>query len=316
MKKFALLLLSFLATLGLASCTNDVRADIVTTMFTQYDFSRQIVGDKMTVSMIIPPGAEIHNYEATSKDIVAINEAKLFIFTSLEIDQWIGDPSSLGGDDTIVMNLSEHYTLDEHEHEHETLALTLIEDEHEHENEIHYWVDPVVAMQLIDAILENIILVDPANESFYTENARLYKEEIHELHLSFDLWMQDGHVDQEIFFAGHNAMGLFGERYHLVITSLFESFKPDADLTSSELISFTEAVKTAGVHYLFIEELVEPKAANQIKDELLRENYDLTLLPLHAYHNLTKDEFEEGITYVDLFLRNIEFIQTAIGDGN
>mgnify|MGYP001270301128 CR=1 FL=1 len=314
MKKFALLILTLLTVFGVSACQNDSSADIVTTMFTQYDFARQIVQDKMTVSMIIPPGAEIHNYEATSKDIVAINEAKLFIFTSLEIDQWIGDPSNLGGDDTIVMNLSEHYTLEDHNHEHDTLTLSLIEDEHEHDDEIHYWVDPVVAMQLIDAILENIILIDPIHETFYRSNAEAYKEEIHELHESFDLWMQDGHIDQQIFFAGHNAMGLFGERYHLTITSLFESFKPDADLTSAELIAFTEAVKAANVHYLFIEELVDPKAANQIKDELSRENYDLVLLPLHAYHNLTKNEFSEGISYVDLFIRNIDNIKIAIGD--
>ena len=315
MKKFALVFMSLLALLGLASCVNTSQADIVTTMFTQYDFARQIVQDKMTVSMIIPPGAEIHNYEATSKDIVAINEAKLFIFTSLEIDQWIGNPDNLGGDETIVMNLSKHYTLEEHDHEHETLPLTLIEDEHDHDDEIHFWVDPVIAMQLIDAILENIVTIDPINESFYRENAEVYKEELHELHESFDLYMQD-HLDQQIFFAGHNAMGLFGERYHLVITSLFEGFKPDADLTSAELIRFTEAVKASGTTYLFIEELIEPKAATQIKDELASEGYQLELIPLHAYHNLTKDEFNEGVSYIDLFIRNIEFIKTSLGDAN
>ncbi len=314
MKKFAILFFTMLSMLGLTACQNESSADIVTTMFTQYDFARQIVQDKMTVSMIIPPGAEIHNYEATSKDIVAINEAKLFIFTSLEIDQWIGDPNNLGGEHTIVMNLSEHYTLEEHDHDHETLTLSLIEDEHDHDDEIHFWVDPIVAMQLIDAILENIVSIDPANESFYRANALAYQEEIHELHESFDLWMQSGHLESQIFFAGHNAMGLFGERYHLNITSLFESFKPDADLTSAELIAFTEAVKEANVHYLFIEELVDPKAANQIKDELSSENYDLILLPLHAYHNLSKEEFNQGISYVDLFIRNIDYIQTAIGE--
>lgn len=314
MKKFALLLFSVFLTLGLASCINEPKADIVTTMFTSYDFARQIAGDKMTVSMIIPPGAEIHNYEATSKDIVAINEAKLFIYTSLEMDQWIGDPSSFSDDETVVMNLSEHFLLDAHDDEDNSSPVD--EDDHDHENDVHYWVDPIVAMQLIDAILDYIVMIDPINESYYVQNATSYKAQIQALHDSFELWMQNGHEDEEIFFAGHNAMGLFGERYHLTITSLFESFKPDADLTSSELISFTEAVKGAQVHYLFIEELVDPKAANQIKEELEKDGYALTLLPLHGYHNLTKEEFEEGISYVDLFLRNIEAIQTAIGDAN
>lgn len=311
MKKITFILFLSLSLAFLSSCTSSKNADIVTTMFPQYDFARQIVGDKLSVSLLLPPGVEVHSYEATSKDMVAIKNAQLFIFTSLDIDTWIKDPSTIGGKDTVVMNLSEHYTLEDHEHDHllpdETEA-----DEHDHGDELHYWVDPLVALQLIDAILEEIIQIDPINENFYRTNAENYHELIHQLHESFDSFIQDGHVDQDIFFAGHNAMGLFGLRYHLTIESLFESFKPDADLTSSELIQFTTIVTNANVHYLFIEELAQPKAAIQIQQELKKNDYTLELLELHAYHNLTKTEMEEGVSYVDLFERNIEYITLAL----
>jgi zinc transport system substrate-binding protein len=93
---------------------------------------------------------------------------------------------------------------------------------------------------------------------------------------------------------------------------LFDGFKPDADLTSSELISFTEVVKSSNVHTLFIEELAEPKAALQIKNELAKENYSLTLLELHAYHNVTKEQMEDGIRYIDLFRQNIDSIKSVL----
>lgn len=311
MKKIMTLFTLFITILTLISCTSTKNADIVTTMFPQYDFARQIVGNKMTVSLLLPPGVEVHTYEATSKDLVAIEESKLFIFTSLEIDTWIKDPTTLGGDETVVMNLSEYYILEDHDYHEEPEAIE-DEGEHEHDDELHFWVDPVIAMQLLDAILEKIVEIDPLNEDFYRTNAATYHQELEELHLSFDQFMLNGFMDSDIFFAGHNALGLFGERYHLHIESLFESFKPDADLTSSELISFTEIIKQANVHVLFVEELAEPKAADQIISELAKDQYSLIILELHGYHNITKEEMEDGVRYADLLERNIEFIQQAL----
>lgn len=311
MKKITYVLFLIISLILISSCTTSKNADIVTTMFPQYDFARQIVGNKMSVSLLIPPGVEVHSYEATSKDMVAIKNAKLFIYTSSSIDQWIKEPSTIGGKDTVVMDLSARYTLEDHDHIH-PLSNTDDHDDHDHDDEIHYWVDPLIAIQLIDAILEEIVLLDPENEDFYRSNAHAYQELIHTLHESFDAFIQNGLIDSEIYFAGHNAMGLFGTRYHLHIESLFESFKPDADLTSSELITFTSIVMEENVHILFIEELMVPKAALQIKQELESNGYSLELIELHGYHNITKTEMEEGVRYVDLFERNIARITLAL----
>lgn len=313
MKKFASVLFVLIITVFLVSCTNSKRADIVTTMFPQYDFARQIVGDKLTVSLLIPAGAEIHDYEASSSDMVAIKESKLFLFTSLEIDTWITDESTIGGEDTIVLNLSTAYTLLPHDEENHPLDESEVEDEHDHDENLHYWVDPTNAIQLIEAILEKIIEIDPENTVFYTSNANAYIETIESLHHDLESFlMSEDVLGSTIYFAGHNAMGLFGERYHLNIVSLFPDFKPDADLTSNELITFVEEVKTAGTLYLFIEELAEPKAANQVVRELAKEQYVLNLLELHAYHNLSKVDMEDGVSYADLLERNYLNLQIVL----
>jgi len=313
MKKFASVFFIMIITLFLASCTNSKKADIVTTMFPQYDFARQIVGNKMTVGLLIPAGAEIHDYEASSSDMVAIKESKLFLFTSLEIDTWITDEATIGGKDTVVLNLSTAYTLVPHDEENHPLIENEIEDAHEHDETLHYWVDPTNAVQLIEAILEKIIEIDPENSVFYTDNANAYIEIIDSLHQALETFlMSEEKLESTIFFAGHNAMGLFGERYHLNIVSLFPDFKPDADLTSSELISFVQQVRLYGTIYLFIEELAEPKAANQVVRELAKEQYVLNLLELHAYHNLSKIDMEANVTYADLLERNFLNLQTAL----
>lgn len=321
MKKFASIIILLFVLIFVSACTNDKRADIVTSMFPQYDFARQIVQDKMTVSILIPPGAEIHDYEATSKDMVAINEAKLFIFTSLEIDTWIKDVSSIGGENTIVLNLSESYTLAEHGHEDEDDHLnnqnttTILEThDHDHDEDIHFWTDPTTAIQLIEAILEKIITIDPTHASFYEANALSYIHELEDLHHEIDEFFElEDYHDAQIFFAGHNAMESFADRYHIHIVSLFPDFKPDAQLTSADRIRFVNEVKQAGAAYLFIEELVEPRAAKAIQEELAKENYTLILLELHGYHNISKTDMEDGVTYLELLSRNFENLKIALG---
>ncbi|AUD62626.1 hypothetical protein BK010_03125 [Tenericutes bacterium MO-XQ] len=324
MKKFALLLLVLITGITLMSCQNDdEQPDIVTTMFTHYDLAKHIAGNKMTVEMLIPLGADIHSFEASSKDMVDIENAKLFLFTSLDIDTWIKDPTAIGGKETIVLDMSKSYTPEEDEHDNvnyiSKLSSTLLEDEHddEHddENELHYWVDPTNVLQMIDYIYEHMIEIDPENEAYYLSNANQYKSEIERVHHEIDeLLGHEPYIDSEIYFAGHNAMGAFAERYNMHIESLFSEFKPDDDLTSSEIISFSNLVKNSNVEYLFIEALIEPRAANAIKENLMiNDNYELTLLELHTYHNVNQEDWEAEVTYKDLLIRNFENIKMALG---
>lgn len=325
MKKQFILLLFLPFTFLLTSCTSEKQSDIVTTMYPQYDFVRQIVGDKMTVSLLIPPGAEIHDYDVTSKDMVAIKNSKLFIFTSTELNTWV-DPQTIGGKDTIILDLSKSFELAEHEHhthdEHISnpthMSFILLEDDehdHDHASDVHYWTDPTTALQLIDAILEKIILIDPDNEAFYISNAHAYKSIIEELHHELDEFFENSvYRTQPIYFAGHNAMGAFANRYHINIISLFEAFKPDADLTSAELINFVDEVRNTGTSYIFVEELVNPKTAEKIIAELSK--YNISMLELHGYHNVTKEDFNEGVSYADLLARNFEYLKIALGAQN
>ena len=321
MKKFALILFILITGLTLMSCQNDEeQPDIVATMFTHYDLAKQIVGDHMSVEMLVPLGADIHSFEASSQDMVDIKNAKLFLFTSLEIDTWIKDPQTIGGDDTIVLDMSQSFEIEDHDHELKnqiiTLNYVLIEDDHDHDHEedLHYWVDPTTVLQMIDYIYEHVIEIDPEHADDYLANATAYKAEIEALHHEIDeLLAHEPYLDSEIYFAGHNAMGPFASRYHIHIESLFSEFKPDDDLTSSEIINFSNLVKASEVKYLFTEALVEPKAAIAIKESLkLNDNYDLILLELHTYHNVNQEDWEAMVTYKDLLERNFENIKTAL----
>lgn len=323
MKKIAVLFIILLTGFLLMSCQDEQdRPDIVTTMYTHYDLASQIVKDNMSVELLIPLGADIHSFEASSKDMVDINNSKLFIYTSAEIDQWLKNVDQISDEDTMVINMSESYIEVEHDHELSNSQLfsstTLIEDnhdDHDHSDDLHYWVDPLITLQMIDYILEHVILIDPDNADIYTSNANIYKDEIYALHLKIDeLLAHEPYIDSKIYFAGHNAMGAFASRYHIHIESLFSEFKPDDDLTSSEIITFSNLVKEASTHYLFTEALIEPRAAIAIKESLeSSDDYQLNILELHTYHNVNQADWEAKVTYKDLLERNFEHIKIALG---
>src|SRR5690554_3624290 len=283
MKKLFLLLLMLI--FGLVACVNPKEADIVTTMYIQYDIATNIAQDKMSVSMLVAPGAEVHGYEPSSRDIEAIKKAKLFIYTSLEMDAWIKDPDTLIGESTIAMDLSKAYQYEE-EHSHKDNMSFRNSSLHHDHDDLHYWTDPVIFLALINAILEEIVEIDPDNEEFYKENAHKYYDEILDLHHDFEDFIHPDHNNSSIYFAGHNAMGSFAKRYNINIVALSDTSNPDADLTIAQLEALINEIKSNNAKFLFIEELKEPKVAKTIQRQLAGEDYELNLLLLHGYHNI------------------------------
>lgn len=101
MKKIIALLLALMLLVGvLAGCGNgddqarDDRLSIVTTIFPEYDWVRQILGDKADsadITMLLDNGVDLHSYQPTADDIVKISNCDLFIYVGGESDEWVED---------------------------------------------------------------------------------------------------------------------------------------------------------------------------------------------------------------------------------
>lgn len=303
----------FAMALMLVACSNssdsseasDNKVSIVTTSFIGYDIATQVAGDKATVDNILPWGSELHDFEPTAKNMTAVNEADLFIYLSVDLESWVESSS----ENDNALNLSKSYTLEEHEYDDEEVE---DEDGHDHAS-LHFWSDPSTYMQLIEATEERLSSIDPDNKEYYEERAEAYIDEIEALHEEFDEYTHSLD-DPTIYFSGHSAMDAFAERYHLTITSLSDEYRPDADLTAQQIETLSNEIESSGSHYLFTEELVEPRVAKQIQSSLKEKNYELTILELHSYHNISKEQSEEGITYADLLRQNINNIKQALGN--
>ena len=150
---------------------------IISTVFPPYDLARQIAGDNAEISILLPPGSEIHNYEPSAKDMIAIRNCDIFLYIGGENEQWA--EKLINSNDTenvtavklidYVPTLSEDE--DEHDHEHE----------HEHETDEHIWTSPKNAQLMLSAVYDAICKVDPSDKQTYTKNKDAYAKQLSDL---------------------------------------------------------------------------------------------------------------------------------------
>ena len=278
------------------------KVQIVTTLFPQYDFTKAIGQDKVEVTLLLPPGVEAHSYEPTPKDVVSIKEADIFIYTGEGMEPWAHKTiEGIQEADLIVVDSSKNVELlsaTEEDHEEDAQHE---EEEHEHgAYDPHFWTNPLNAIVMVDNILAGLIEADPTNEEFYTANAKAYKNELKQL----DQDIEEGLSTLEnrtIIFGGHFAFGYFANRYQLDYVSPYTGFSPDAEPTPQKIAEMIDLMNQLEVKTIYYEELLDPKVSRVIAEET---NADMLLL--HAAHNISKEELENGITYIAIMRENLE----------
>lgn len=337
MRYFLFLVLSFV--LVLSGCSESSQEEttsdsdkiqIVTTLFPQYDFARQIAGDKADVALLLPPGMESHSYEPTPADIIKINKADLFIYTGESMEQWAHKIiESVDNDQVYVLDVSkeislltpnsdddhDHETEADHDHDHETEA----DHDHDHDSDIegdehseedghyhaydpHIWTSPVNAKIMVNNILEALCEVDPENADYYKANAEAYQLQLDELNAEFEEVVANAKRDT-IYHSGRFAMQYLVKQYGINYVSAPFEAEPSAALVA-QMIS---EIKANQIPVIYYEELITPKIAQMISEETGAE-----MLLLHSCHNVSKEDFNNGVTYVSLMQQNVENLRVGL----
>jgi zinc transport system substrate-binding protein len=308
-----ILLFSILLLLAFTGCsqtaetpiTEEEKPLIIATLFPQYDFVKQIAGDKVSVTLLLPPGVEPHSYEPSPRDISDIQKADLFIYTGAYMEPWAeriidaAEGTALHIVDTSIgIDL-----MDEDNHHHENHDEDQDHDHgdgHDHGGkDPHFWLDPLLAQVMVDHIIEGLVQVDPDNEGYYRQNGEAYKQQLQDLHDKIDSSMA-GLENRSILYAGHFAFGYFAARYDLDHISPYEGFAPDAEPTPGNIAELIKRVNESKAKIIFYEELIEPKVAGVVAEQTGAE-----MVLLHGAHNVTTGELNSGVTYIQIMEDNL-----------
>lgn len=281
------------------------RLTVVATIFTPYDFARQIVGDKADVVLLLPPGVESHSYEPTPSDIIRIEEADLFLFVSEQTETWVTQiTSSLKNKKVETVCIADGIDVEVHGHDHSS------HHSHDHSEECetdeHIWTNLGYAAEMVDFISGKIIEKDPENKEFYLKNAEKYKNDILNLKSDFEKMISSSKRD-EIVSGSRFAMKNFTNEFGIHFTAAFDSCVDNTEPSAAVMAKIIDKIKDGNIPVIFYEELIDPKIARAVSLET-----GAKMLLLHSCHNVSSDELKRGETYLSLMRQNYNNLKEAL----
>ncbi len=295
---FLLLLAASVIVPGIVACSgrravSGGKPIAVATIFPNYDFARQVAGDRVEVKLLLPPGVEAHTYEPTPGDMILLGKARLFIYTGEYMEPWAADLVK-GADNKklIVVDTSKGITL--------TAG-------HGHEFDPHIWLDPTLAAHMVTTIADGLSTLDPEGAASYAKNAQVFRGKLLDLDARIQAGLKGARL-RTIVYGGHFAFGYFARRYGLQYVSPYAGFSPDSEPTPGAVANLIRTMKSTGSTTIFYEELLEPRVARSIAEAT-----GARLELLHGAHNLSREELDKGVTYLSIMEDNLNKLREALG---
>jgi len=314
MMRFALLaILAVTAfTVLLCGCVREeqkktTKLQVVTTLFPLYDFARIIAGERADVVLLLPPGMEPHSFEPRPNDIIRISQAGLFIFTNRYMEPWA--ETILNGLDrqkliVVDAGLGVKYAKTSDTDDLHRQGAHGAED-HAAVMDPHIWLDLGNAALMVDAILAGFIEADPFNENYYRTHASELKGRLAALDHRYHTALSSC-ISRTFLHGGHFTFGYLARRYGLEYHSL-SGISSESEPSAAKMAAMVRQIKTSGVRYLFTEELLSPRLS-----ETLAHEAGVAILKLHGAHNLGKDDFQRGVSFIDLMEQNMTNLQKGL----
>ena len=295
MKKIFICLLCVVMLCGCCKISpqnHNEKLTIVTTIFPLYDFARQICGDKAEIKMLIKPGSEVHSYDPLPSDMASIYNSDLFLYIGGESDNWVenllddNDVNALALIDCIGHNAQHHHG-------------------HDHADE-HIWTSPENAVLMIEKIYEDIIKVDDKNEDYYKKNCDEYIKKINTASQKIESTVSE-YKNPFILVADRFPFVYLTKHYGIDYEAAFDGCAVSTDISMKTMSRLTKTIKSKGVKTVFVTELSNQNIANALKEEL-----GVEIVELHSAHNVSGDDFNGGISYVDIMYRNGKALERGL----
>ena len=299
------------------------RLKIVTTIFPYYDFVLQIAGDKVKLTLVVPAGMDSHSFEPTPADMITIQEADVLICNGGEMEHWLEQVlSSLDTSSMKVLTMTDYVDVveeehvegmeeEDHDHEHEEDSEQAVFDADDgHENRIEYdehiWTSPVNAMAITELIAAALKESAPENATYFEENEERYRAELKKLDSDFRQVVSEGRT-RMIVIADKFPFRYLADEYGLSYRAAFSGCSGDTEPSAKTIAYLIDRIRENQIPAVYYLELSSHRTADIINEET-----GAKPLLLHSCHNVTRRQFDEGITYLQLMEQNVEHLRQGL----
>lgn len=302
----------------------DKKLNIVTTIFPEYDWTRNILGNReadVNLTMLLDNGTDLHSFQPAVKDIMKVSSCDLLIYVGGESDQWIEDAlESAQNKDMKTINLmevlgdtiKEEETVEgmqdsEHEHGHE--------DEHAHEGEDekeydeHVWTSMRNASVICDAIAETLEEMDPENKEIYQTNAENYKAKLSTLDQKYQETV-DTDRQNTLIFADRFAFRYLVDDYGLNYYAAFSGCSAESEASFKTVTFLAGKLDELGIKTVLTIEKSDDRIAQTVIENTKKK--DQKILELNSMQSITSDEIKNGVTYLSVMEDNLKVLKEAL----
>ncbi len=295
-----------------SSTSDDKTTEIYTSTFATAAIAREIGGNQVNVKMIVPPGADPHSYEPTSKQLTEIAKGDLFLLTGTTLEPYSKKiQESLKGTDVRFIETSKDGTLLESDatlHAHEEEGHT--EDEQAHEEEghdhgkydPHVWLDPVNAKAMARSITVALSKEVPKDKATFEKNLKAFDQQADALDKEFKQAVADG--SKKELLVTHAAYGYLAERYGFTQLPI-AGISPSDEPSQKQLAALVKEARMHDLKYVAFEETVSPKVARVIQKEIGAKS-----VTIHNLESVTKSQ--QNSSYFKLMEENVQTLEQAL----
>lgn len=240
--------------LGLAALQAEAKFKVVTTFTVIQDIAQNVAGDVATVESITKPGAEIHEYEPTPKDIVKAQSADLILWNGLNLERWFERFFQNIKDKPAVV-VTEGIT-----------PLSIYEGPYKDAPNPHAWMSPSNALIYVENIKNALVKYDPQNADTYQKNAAAYAEKIKQLDKPLREKLSQIPADQRWLVTSEGAFSYLAKDYDLKEGYLWP-INAEQQGTPQQVRKLIDLVKKNHIPVVFSESTVSAKPAQQVAKE-------------------------------------------------
>jgi zinc transport system substrate-binding protein len=271
---------------------------VLATFYPLYDFAQNVGGNKINASILVPETVDVHDFDPTPSDIQNIATVNVLIYNGADLEKiWLSSAVAASGNTKLILvDTSQNIT---------RLPVAPQFQSGNRTVDPHIWLDPVLAKQQVNNILQGLIKADPADSQYFTQNAQIYEAKLDTLNSQIFSITTSSNVKTRYFVTFHEAFAYFAKEYNLTQIPISGPFQEEP--TPTDIQNVINAIHQYHLLYVGYESLENPAIPQSIASQT-----NATLIHMDPIEGITVQEKAAGKDYISLMQETVSNIELAL----
>ncbi len=300
---------------GKAGSPNTDTLSVVTTIFPEYDWTKNLLGENpgnVDLKLLIGSGVDLHSYQPSAADIMAIENCDMFIYVGGESDAWVEDVLKRSPDENrVVIKLLD--VLGGEAKEEEIVEGMEAEEEEEAEEgeeyDEHVWLSLRCAGIFCDAIEEGLVTINPENKETYEKNLAGYRAELEALNGEYESVCENA-SKKTVLFGDRFPFRYLTDDYGLEYYAAFAGCSAESEASFKTILFLAQKTDECHLPAILTIESSDGRIAQAVRDNTKDGNQEI--LTMNSMQSVTDSDVKEGVTYLGIMKENLEVLKEAL----